>query len=337
MSLHKIDQKGINKLKKLYNIKLLELKKENQILNLKLQDKKETLKLNQDLLQCTLRNLFEKNDETDENKEEEEDEEEKNDVNNNIEKLIERNKKLNEKISLLMESKAEKEKKVDIIKKEMPGIQEKIIGQINTLNTQSEQRNKEILTEENTIKKLKAELSKLRLSAFFKKARTEILVAPPSKNSVEFNMEYIKAQNLFSKASKMHKDKKKISEDIWKKEKNLKEEMKKLKISVIKTKNIEQKEENDYLEYLGYNLLADKFEKEEEEESEESESSSDDNNGGGGGDKKKKEKELNDLNDRANKLKKKIEDFEKKINQYKKIYRNYKSKIEKMKQKEKKK
>ena len=94
------------------------------------------------------------------------DKEEIND-NNNIQKLIERNKILNEKISLLIELKAEIEKKIDIIKKEMPGIQEKIIGQINLINMQSEQKNKEILSEENTIKKLKSDLSKIRLSAFF--------------------------------------------------------------------------------------------------------------------------------------------------------------------------
>ena len=332
MSSQKIDIKSINKLKKLYNSKLLELKKENKILSLQIQDKKETLKLNQNLLQCTLQNLFAKKEEI----EEDEEEEEINDNNNNIKKLIERNKILNEKISLLIESKAETQKKIDIIKKEMPGIQEKIIGQINLINMQSEQRNKEILSEENIIKKLKSDLSKVRLSAFFKKARTEILVAPPSKNSVEVNLEYIKAQNIFNKASKMYKDKKKNSEDIWKKEKNLKDEMKKLKTNIIKTKNIEQKNENDFFENIGYNLQAEKFEKEEEEESEESESSSDDHNDGGGGDKKKKEKELNNLMEQSNKLKKKIEEFEKKINQYKKIYRDLKSKIEKMKQKEKK-
>jgi peptidoglycan hydrolase CwlO-like protein len=220
---------------------------------------------------------------------------------------------------------------MDIIKKEIPVIQEKILEQISILNSQSEQKNKEISSEDNIIKKLKLDLEKLRRNAFFKKARTEILVAPPTKNSVETNIELINTKNVFSKASKMHQEKKKKSEECWRSEKNLKDEMIKLKNNRLKENKIDKKDQVSYLREIGYNPLAEKYDKEEEEESEESEqSSSDDNSDGGGGDKKKKEKELKNLQEQFSKLQKKFNDYEKKINEYKITYKDYKSKIEKL-------
>ena len=66
-----------------------------------------------------------------------------------IQNLIEKSKIINDKISLLIKEKTEKGKKMDIIKKEIPVIQEKIIEQISILTTQSEQKNKEITSEDN--------------------------------------------------------------------------------------------------------------------------------------------------------------------------------------------
>ena len=322
MSFPKISQKEINKLRSLYNTKLVELKNENKKLKVQLEDRKETFKLNQELLYNTLQSLSENS----------ENEEIIGKDNNNLQTLIEKSKIINDKLSLLIKEKTEKGKKMDIIKKEIPVIQEKILEQISILNSQSEQKNKEISSEDNIIKKLKLDLEKLRRNAFFKKARTEILVAPPTKNSVETNIELINTKNVFSKASKMHQEKKKKSEECWRIEKNMKDEMIKLKNNRLKENKIDKKDQVSYLREIGYNPLAEKYDKEEEEESEESEqSSSDDNSDGGGGDKKKKEKELKNLQEQFSKLQKKFNDYEKKINEYKITYKDYKSKIEKLK------
>jgi len=326
MSFPKINQKEINKLRSLYNSKLEELKLENKKLKLQLEDKKETLKLNQELLYSTLQSLSENSKS-----------EEIIGKDNNIQDLIEKSKIINNKLSLLIKEKTEKGKKIDIIKKEIPAIQEKIIEQINTLNIQSEQKNKEIFSEDNIIKKLKLDLDKLRKNAFFKKARTEILVAPPTKNSVETSLELINTKNVFSKASKMHQEKKKKSEEVWREEKNLKDEMIKLKNNRLKEEKINKEEQNIFLEKIGYNPEAEKFQKEDDEESEDSEQSSDEENSdGGGGDKKKKEKELKNLQEQLSKSQKKFSDFEKKINEYKITYKNLKARIEKLKEKDKK-
>ena len=338
MSAQKIDQKAINKLRNLYNTKLKELKLENEKLKFKLDDKKQTLELNQELLVGALQNFSTtKGENIDEEEEDEKISENNNNDNNNIKKMIERSKILHKKISTLIEEKTEKEKSIYLLQKEIPMIQEKIIEKINILYSQSEQKTKENHNLDTTIKKLKQDLDKIRRNAFFKKARTEILVAPPSKSSVEINLELINTQQILSKASKLHQEKKKKSEEIWRKEKNLKEEMNRLKTSIINEKEINKEEQNEFLEEIGYNLMPEKYEREEEEESEDSEQSSDDDKTNrGGGDKKKKEKELKNLKDETSKLQKKIEEFESKINEYKKIYRNYKTDIEKIKLKSKK-
>ena len=222
------------------------------------------------------------------------------------------------------------------MKKGIPETQEKIIENINILVSQSQQKDKEIFTDENLIKKLKIDLDKLRKNAFFKKARTEILVAPPGKNNVETNLELINAKNVFLKSSKLHTEKKKKSEEIWKEEKNLKEEMIKLKNNKIKENKIKKEQQSTFLEEIGYNLSAEKYEKEEEEESEESEGSSDDDSDEKVEDKKKKEKELNNLQEQYSKLEKKLNDYEKKINEYKKKYREFNKKIEDLKEYDKK-
>ena len=332
MSSQKIDPKSLNKLRNLYNSKLNELKSENEKLKFKLIDKKETLKLNQDLLIDVLQNFSptKKGDEL-----EDKDEEKKsgqNNNNNNIKTLIEKSKILNEKISLLIEEKSEKEKNIYLLKNEIPVIQEKIIEKINNISLQSAQKNKETQTQDSSIKKLKLELDKIRRNAFFKRARTEILVAPPCKTSVEMNLELINTQQIFSKASKLHQEKKKKSEEIWRKEKNLKDEMNKLKNSIINKKKIKKEETQNFFDDIGYDPLPEKYEKDEEEESEDDgQSSDDDNTTKRGVDNKKKEKELSMLKEETSKLKEKIKVYENKINEYKNIYRNYKSEIEKMK------
>ena len=325
MSLSKISQKEINKLRNLYTSKLGELNDENKYLKLKLEDKKKTLKLNQDILYYTFESLIKNN--------------ENGGISNNenkIQNMIERSKILNDKISSLIKDIAEKEKYIYIMKKGIPETQEKIIENINILVSQSQLKDKEIKSDENLIKKLKIDLDKLRKNAFFKKARTEILVAPPGKNNVETNLELINAKNVFLKSSKLHTEKKKKSEEIWKEEKNLKEEMIKLKNNKIKENKIKKDQQSTFLEEIGYNLSAEKYEKEEEEESEESEGSSDDDSDEKVEDKKKKEKELNNLQEQYSKLEKKLNDYEKKINEYKKKYREFNKKIEDLKEYDKK-
>ena len=212
MSAQKIDQKAINKLRNLYNTKLKELKLENEKLKFKLDDKKQTLELNQELLVGALQNFSTtKGENIDEEEEDEKISENNNNDNNNIKKMIERSKILHKKISTLIEEKTEKEKSIYLLQKEIPMIQEKIIEKINILYSQSEQKTKENHNLDTTIKKLKQDLDKIRRNAFFKKARTEILVAPPSKSSVEINLELINTQQILSKASKLHQEKKKKS------------------------------------------------------------------------------------------------------------------------------
>ena len=324
MSFPKMGQKEMNKLCSLYNSKLKELTKENNLLKFQLEDKKETLKLNQDLLYCTIESLQDKNENGGII------------IENKIQNLLKKSKLINNKLSTLIEEKSIKGEKIDIIKKEIPGIQEKIIEQLNTLTAQTEKKNKEIYSKDNIIKKLKIDLEKLRNNAFFKKARTEIFVAPPNKASVEINLELIKTRSVFQKASKLHIEKKKKADEVWRGEKNLKEEMKRLKNNAIKQGKINKNKEINFLEDLGYNILAENYEKEEEEESEESDSSGDDNSEGRGGDKKKKEKEFKNLKEQFSKLEKKYDEFEKKINVHKKKYRDLIIKIKKLKDDEKK-
>lgn len=321
MAFQKTDNKEINKLRSLYISKLKELNSENNLLKLQLDDKKETLKLNQDLLYCTIQSFIEQNSD------------EKIRKKNNIKNLIERSKIISDKIFLLIEEKSEKGKKIEIIKKEIPVIQGKIVDKINILTSQSEQKSKEIFSEENNIKKLKTELDKLRRNAFFKKARTEILVAPPTKSSVEVNIELINTRSVFQKASKMHQEKKKKAEEIWRTEKNLKDEMIKLKKNTIKEGKIKEKEESEFLKDIGYKKKFENYEKEEEEESEDSDSSDDDSDEGGDN-KKKKEADLKKLNEQYNKLKIKFDEIEKQLKEYKINYRNLKRKIEELKKKE---
>ena len=237
MSFSKISQKEINKLRSLYSSKLGELSDENKNLKFKLEDKKKTLKLNQDILYYTFESLIKNNEN-----------EEINNNENKIQNMIERSKILNDKISSLIKDITEKEKYIYIMKKGIPETQEKIIENINVLVSQSQQKDKEIFTDENLIKKLKIDLDKLRKNAFFKKARTEILVAPPGKNNVETNLELINAKNVFLKSSKLHTEKKKKSEEIWKEEKNLKEEIIKLKNNKIKENKIKKEQQSTLLE-----------------------------------------------------------------------------------------
>ena len=324
MSLSKISQKEINKLRNLYTSKLGELNDENKYLKFKLEDKKKTLKLNQDILYYTFESILKNNENGGINEN-----------TNKIKNMIERSKTLNDKISLLINEIAEKEKYIYIMKKSIPETQEKIIEKIKILMSQSEQKSKEISSDEYAIKKLKSDLEKLRKNAFFKKARTEIYVAPPSKSSIEINLELIDAKNIFLKSSKLHTEKKKKSEETWREEKNLKEEMIKLKNSKIKENKISTEQQSTFLEEIGYNSQAEKYEKEEEEESEDSEDSSDDDSDRSEGDKKKKVKELKKLKEEYSKLEKKLNDYEKKINGYKKEYKDLKQKIEDLKAKQK--
>ena len=88
MSFSKISQKEINKLRSLYSSKLGELSDENKNLKFKLEDKKKTLKLNQDILYYTFESLIKNN--------------ENGGISNNenkIQNMIERSKILNDKIS----------------------------------------------------------------------------------------------------------------------------------------------------------------------------------------------------------------------------------------------
>ena len=132
MSFPKISQKEINKLRSLYNTKLVELKNENKKLKVQLEDRKETFKLNQELLYNTLQSLSEKNEEII-------------GKDNNLQTLIEKSKIINDKLSLLIKEKTEKGKKMDIIKKEIPVIQEKILEQISILNSNQNKKTKKYL------------------------------------------------------------------------------------------------------------------------------------------------------------------------------------------------
>jgi len=294
-----------------------ELKKENKILKSRLNDKKENLRLNHEILYCTLENIFMNSNIIE---------------NNKIQSMITKSKIINKKLFSLINDKSEKEKIIYIIKKEIPEIKERILEQINILKNEANLKNKEISSDELAIKKLKIELEKIRRSAFFKKARTEIKVAPPTPSSVEVNIELINAKKLFTKASNMHKDKKKKSEDLWKEEKNLKDEVKKIKNNIIKENKINQDDIIPFFDNMGYNPDIEKYEKEEEEESEDDEGPSDDENDEGKSkNKKSKEKELKVLNEQFTKLKNKVDEYENKINEYKKSYKIFKIRIENIK------
>ena len=296
-----------------------------------IEDLKTTLNLNRNLLYCYIENAEGENEK--------------------IKDLIKKSKSLWENKELLIGKKIDIEMKTEILKNQMNEIPSKIHDEINVISSNINKKKNELTLKDSTIKKLKIELEKARKNAFFKTARTEILVTPPSKTSVEFNQEIINAKVILSKVSNRHSKEKKKSEKLKKDVNNLKVEMDGLKKTAVnlnnkkndKNKQITERiqsiqstiDESNFLVKLGYNINMDKNEKDEEceeEEKEESEESSEDENSEGNRQNNKvKQKEYDNLNDQYNKLKKQIEDCQNKINGYKNKYKEYMKKLENMK------
>ena len=326
----KYDNRAKKKLIYQYKTTIASYKKENNKLLSEIEDLKMTLNLNQDLLYQSISAKFGDNEK--------------------IKDLINRSKALWKNNESLIEKKNNTEMEIDHLQKEIEQIPSKIKNEINNISSQNNKKRIELAQKDNIIKKLKIDLEKTRKSAFFKTARTEVLVTEPTKTSLEINQELIDTKSILLKVSNKHSKEKKKSDKLGKEVKNLKDEMKKLKKTAInlynKIKNKNQiidsvrtnksiNEDNNFLINMGYNTSVeneDKFVENEEEEEESEESSSDDSSSSNERrTNKNKTKEYENLLDQLKKLEKQNKEYLEKINNYKNIYKELKNKIENLK------
>ena len=325
MNFQKYDHKTKKKLISDYKKTISIYSSNNKKLLSQIKDLKTNLYLNQDLL---YRFILEKLGE-----------------NENIKNLINKSKTLTEKNESLIDKKIDIEIKTDLIKQYIEQLPSKIKEEISNVSIQNNKKKNELLQKDNTIKKLKLELEKVRKGSFFKTARTEVYVINPTKTSLEINQEIINAKSILSKVSNRHSKEKKKSDKLEREVKNLRETMDTLKqkainlnnnnLNIINSKITENVksiiDDNNFLVNMGYNIAMDKNDKDdeyEEEEKEDEDSSENDNSEGNGKITKAKEKEYTNLKDQYNKLKEIFELNQHKINEYKNINKQLKEKIE---------
>ena len=333
MSSQKYDSKTRKKLAEQYKEVISKYSPENMILESQINDLKTTLNLNQELLYHSLTSISNSGNKGDSDK---------------LKNMVEKCKDLWNKNESLIETKNQVEINIDKLKKAIDEAPSLIRDEINNISVLNNKKKTELMLKENVIKKLKADLEKTRKNAFFKTARTEVLVTEPTKTSLEINQDLLIAKTILSKVSNMHSKEKKRSNKLEREAKNLREEMNKLKkkainlyISNLNKNEIQEStksisDENNFLANLGYNLAIENSNKDdgelEEEEKEESEESSEEETSEENDDKgEEKSKELEKLNEQYNKLKDKIDEYQKQINQYKEEYKDLKNKMEKLK------
>ncbi len=331
MSSQKYDSKTRKKLAEQYQAAISKYSPENMKLEIQINDLKTTLNLNQELLYHSLTNISNANNKEDSDK---------------IKSMVEKCKDLWEKNESLIETKNQVEMKIDKLKKAIDEAPSLIRDEINNISVLNNKKKTDLLLKENIIKKLKTDLEKTRKNAFFKTARTEVLVTEPTKISLEINQDLLIAKSILSKVSNMHSKEKKRSNKLEREAKNLREEMNKLKkkainlyISNLNKNEIKEStksvsDENNFLVNLGYNLAVENKDdgEVEEEEKEESEESSEEENSEENDEKEEeKTKELEKLNEQYNKLKDKIDEYQKLINQHKEEYKTLKKKMDELK------
>jgi len=331
MSSQKYDSKTRKKLAEQYQAAISKYSPENMKLEIQINDLKTTLNLNQELLYHSLTNISNANNKEDSDK---------------IKSMVEKCKDLWEKNESLIETKNQVEMKIDKLKKAINEAPSLIRDEINNISVLNNKKKTDLLLKENIIKKLKTDLEKTRKNAFFKTARTEVLVTEPTKISLEINQDLLIAKAILSKVSNMHSKEKKRSNKLEREAKNLREEMNKLKkkainlyISNLNRNEIKEStksvsDENNFLVNLGYNLAVENKDdgEVEEEEKEESEESSEEENSEENDEKEEeKTKELEKLNEQYNKLKDKIDEYQKLINQHKEEYKTLKKKMDELK------
>ena len=328
MNSPKIGHKSKKKLIKQYNDTISKYTLENNQLQIKIEDIKTTLKLNQELLYHFISSKLGENEK--------------------IKDLIIKCKTLWASNESLIENKNNIEINTEKLERIMEVTPIQIKNEINNISIQNNKKKTDLVLKENTIKKLKNDLEKTRKNAFYKTPRIEVLVTEPSKLSLEKNQEIINIKSILLKASNRHSKEKKKSDKLEKELRNLINEMIKLKKKAINlNKKLDIKdsqlkesfksindEENNFLKNIGYVESVEKIEKEEEEEEEEdeeSEESSEEDSEEKGRNTKAKTKEYESLNEQFNKLKSEFEDYKNKINEYKETYKNLKSKMQKLK------
>ena len=324
MFFQKYDQKTKKKLISQYQTIISSYTSENNQLLSKIEDLKTTLSINQNLLYHFISTKLGENE--------------------NVKIIINKSKNLWKQNELLIDNKNNIEMKTDKLQKHMEQIPSQIREEVNNISVQINKKKNDLIQKDNVIKKLKLDLEKTRKSAFFKTARTEVLVTGPTKLNLEISQELLNTKNILSKVSNKHSKAKKRSDKMEKEVKNLRDEMAKLKQSSINLnnkiniKNIKKilesvNDEHIFLENMGYNITVENNDQEyEEEEKEESDESSEDNNcEENRKNKTTKDKEFKYLEEQYSKLKNQIEDYQKKISSYKETYKEYKIKIEKLK------
>lgn len=258
---------------------------ENDALIHKLKDYNETLKLNYEVLKKTFLSFGGEE--------------------NIINDLVIKGKNIFDNYDKLIQKRKETQKNIFLLRKNLEDNSIKINIGIENYSKANEKLTKEIDLKDIEIKKLKAELKKLREKAFFKEARTEIKVCPPNKINVLINQEIITEKNIIKKAMDIHSAKEKISKKLKLKYNSLYDELKKESIE----KNVEIKEKE---------ILTEETESEESEDDDIEEEEN----------KQKKVKEdIDKFKEKYKNLQDQYESYKKRIMKYKQDYKYYKEKI----------
>ena len=282
------NEKSDSKLKEIQK-KISEFENENKNLLHKINDFKQNLEFNYELLS----KIF---------------------VSNNgnkklINDEINKGKSLFQNYDNILQKKKELNKKIYILKKSIEDNTFKNFKEINSYSIENEQLSMENNSKDKEIKKLKEELQKWRTKAFFKKPSHETIVSAPTNNNLEKLMEFIDIDNIMNNLMI-------ISDEKEDKIKELKNQHSKLYEDMVK--EAKKKE-------ITINNLKDYDLEEEEIEDEESSDEEEDESNYKKGQEKKIIKELQkEYNDLENEYKK----YENKINVYKKKYFMIKGKMD---------
>ena len=303
MSEKPYDKKTEEKLYKLYKNVISNYSLENNKKDSQIQDLKATLKLNKNL-------LYEFLNSSDTNKEE---------INN----LINKSENLWDKIEKLIEDKKKTQiniyKLQVLLKNASDNINQElndIVGKTNLFKTEINQKDK-------LIKKLKQDLEKIRKTALFPEARTEVYICEPSKKNIDKNEEFRNARYILGKMMAKHNKLRSEAISLKNQKDDLKSELTEMKIKVPEEYFI-----NNTIKNMGYNNSIEEEEEKDEINSESEEEEKSDSSQEGSPENKKlnkqKEKEAEKLTNKYNELKEVYASFQNKINEYKVIYKKYK-------------
>ena len=283
-----MNRKDKTKLKIELENKIKIFSKENADLIHKVNDYKQTLGLNFELLQKIFLKYGKNNEEE-------------------IIKHINKGKNIFNKYDNLLIKRKKIEHNINILKKNIEKNNDIIYNKIEDYSKNIELITKEIKFQDNDIIKLKEDLQKLRDKAFFKKPGIEIKVCEPSQIIILKNQEIINAKYILEKAINIQLNKEENLKEIKSKYKLLYNKLiyefknKKIDNNYIKQFELEEEDNNNKESSSGEEELEDK--------------------------KKEKQKTIDNLKEKFQNLKIKYNSYKKQIDLYKQRYRYYKREI----------